>query len=132
MNDIRYGKQVLLSQTNVDEAHERLARALGEQGFGILSTIDMQATMKTKLDKDFRPYRILSACNPNLAWKGLQSEAHIGLLLPCNVVIQQLDGDVLVSVIDPLAVFAMVDNEQAREVAKEASERLSRVIEQLA
>lgn len=132
MNNIRYGFQQLLTNTTLDDARQTVLDALSTEGFGVLSEIDMSATLKKKLDVDFRPYHVLAACNPNLAWRGLQHEPHIGLLLPCNVVIQQQDDDVLVSIIDAPSVFALVDNEKAAPIGQEAGERLRRVIDKLA
>ena len=131
MNSIRYGNQKLLNDVTLDQARDQVAEALGSQGFGILSEIDMQTTLKNKLDVDLHPYRILSACNPTLAWQGIQAERNIGLLLPCNVVLQQVQDGILVSIIDPPAVFGLVDNLAGNAVAKEAGERLAQALEKL-
>ncbi len=106
--------------------------ALKQEGFGVLTEIDVQATLKKKLDVDFRPYRILGACNPPLAHRALQAEPHIGLMLPCNVVVQDAgDGKVTVSAIDPIASMASVHNDSLGEVAVQVRAKLQHVIDSL-
>lgn len=114
-----------------DEVVERVTAALKEEGFGVLTTIDVRETLKAKLGAEFRPYRILGACNPPLAHKALEAEEHIGLMLPCNVVVQQKDGGVEVSAVDPVASMAAVDNATLGEVAATVRERLRKVVEGL-
>ena len=105
---------------------------LKKAGFGILTEIDVSATFKKKLDVDFRRYTILGACNPDLAYRALGIEPQIGLLLPCNVVVQETPtGTVVVSIADPQAMFALVDRLAVAPVAAEAGERLRRVINAL-
>jgi uncharacterized protein (DUF302 family) len=112
-----------------DEALDRVTRALQEQGFGILTEIDVGATLKKKLDVDFRPYRILGACNPPFAYKALQAEDKIGTMLPCNVIVQATDdGGVEIAAIDPAASMAAVDNPALEEIAAAIGKKLSTAV----
>ncbi|MFQ6040609.1 MAG: DUF302 domain-containing protein [Candidatus Poribacteria bacterium] len=111
-------------------AVEKVTAALKEEGFGVLTTIDVKETLKKKLDVDFRKYVILGACNPPLAYKTLQAEIEIGLLLPCNVIVYEDDeGKSVVSAIDPLMMVSIVGNPALEEVAKEVSAKLRNAIE---
>lgn len=110
-----------------NEALERVTSALKEQGFGVLTEIDVKATMKQKLDVDFRPYTILGACNPPLAHRALAADLEIGLLLPCNVVVYERDGGSRVEFLDPVKALDVVGNEKLTPVAEEARERLMSV-----
>jgi len=102
------------------EAEQKIIKALKERGFGILTEIDMQATMKNKLDKDIRPYKILGACNPNFAYQAMQEEEKIGIMLPCNVtVIETEDGNIDVSIMDPEVALQVVGNQSIKPFAKE-------------
>ncbi len=115
-----------------DEAINTVTNRLKDQGFGILTEIDVQNTMKQKLDVDFRRYKILGACNPPFAHKALTAENKIGTMLPCNVIVQETDDNrVEVAAIDPIASMASVQNEQLEAIAKEVSSRLKSVIEAL-
>ena len=112
-----------------DQAVARVSEALKREGFGVLTDIDVSATLKAKLGEDFRPYRILGACNPQLAHHALQLEDKIGTMLPCNVVVQQhADGAVEVSAVDPVASMQAIQNPGLAEVAKEVQARLKRVV----
>jgi uncharacterized protein (DUF302 family) len=116
----------------LDTAVELVKAALKDQGFGILTTIDVTATMKEKLGHDFEPYVILGACNPGLAWRALQSEHEIGLLLPCNVIVHQHGDQSRVSVMDPMVMTSVSPgNDELAEVAAEAEAKLRKVVEAL-
>jgi len=116
-----------------DEAVARITDELKKEGFGILTEIDVKATLKKKLDVDVRPYRILGACNPPSAHKALQAENKIGLMLPCNVIVQELaDGSVEVAAIDPVASMQAVENPALKAIAGEVREKLSRAVSSLA
>ena len=106
----RYGMDITV-QGSIDEIRAKLETALKSQGFGILTEIDVQQTLKKKLGVDFRPYYILGACNPPLAHQSLQADPSIGLLLPCNVVIQSVEQGIRVSILDPEVMFSVVDPE---------------------
>ncbi len=128
----RYGFSARL-QLPLDQAIERAKDALKAEGFGILTTIDVRATMKEKLDADFEPYVILGACNPHLAYRALQAEHEIGLLLPCNVIVHEENGGSIVSILDPAMMVDVVpDNIELSEVATEAAAKLRRVAAALA
>jgi uncharacterized protein (DUF302 family) len=113
------------------EAIERTKAALKDQGFGVLTEIDVKKTMKEKLGVDFRPYVILGACNPPLAHRALSAELDIGLLLPCNVVVYEADGGSVVEVMDPEAALGIVGNPAVEPVSREAKERLEKAITSL-
>jgi uncharacterized protein (DUF302 family) len=129
MTETRYGLQVHLSLP-YSEALDRTAAALKQEGFGVLTTIDVTQTMKQKLDADFRPYTILGACNPPLAHKALSSDLEVGLLLPCNVIVyEDAPGTSVVSAIAPKAMLAAAGGSHALdEVAKDADVRLRRAM----
>jgi len=113
-----------------DEAIKRVTDELKKEGFGVLTEIDVKATLKKKLDADFRNYRILGACNPPLAHQALQAEPHIGLMLPCNVVVQEDEnGQTVVSAIDPVASMQTVENESLGKIAGQVGPKLQKVIE---
>ncbi len=115
-----------------DQAVARVIEALKREGFGILTDIDVKATLKAKLGEDFRPYRILGACNPGLAYRALQLEDKIGTMLPCNVIVQEhAGGHVEVSAVDPVASMRAIENPGLAEVANEVRAKLKRVVESL-
>lgn len=115
-----------------DEAIEKTTAELKEEGFGVLTEIDIKETLKKKLDVDFRNYRILGACNPPNAYKALQAEGHIGLMLPCNVIVQEHeDGKVEVSAVDPVASMQSIENKELGEVADTVRNMLKKVIDRL-
>lgn len=112
-----------------DEAIRHVTDSLAGKGFGVLTTIDVRTTLKNKLGVDFRPYTILGACNPQFAHKALQSEDKIGTMLPCNVVVQQVEvGQVEVSAVDPVASMADVDNPKLEPIASEVRDLLKQVV----
>ncbi len=114
------------------EAIDRVTDALSHEGFGVLSDIDVQATLKKKLDVDFRPYRILGACNPGFAHKALMSEDKIGTMLPCNVIVQELgDKEIEVAAVDPIASMSAVGNPALEDIALQVQAKLKSVIEGL-
>ena len=116
-----------------DDAILQTEAALKEQGFGIISRIDIQDTLKTKLDVEFRRYTILGACNPNLAYQALQIEDKVGTMLPCNVVVQQQgDGQIEVAAINPVASMQAIDNPELKQAAAVVRDKLSKVMETLA
>ncbi|MCD2203937.1 DUF302 domain-containing protein [Halobacterium sp. KA-6] len=111
---------------------ERTTNALSEEGFGVLCDIDVQQTLKKKLDEDFRQYRILGACNPPLAQQALEEELQLGTLLPCNVVVYETDdGEIGVSAVDPEVMLSVVDNPELDSIAAEVRERFERVLDEL-
>jgi len=112
-----------------DQAVARVTEALRREGFGVLTDIDVSATMKAKLGEEFRPYRILGACNPQLAHRALQLEDKIGTMLPCNVIVQQHEGGgVEVSAVDPVASMQAIKNPGLAELANEVQAKLKKVV----
>ncbi len=111
-----------------DAAVERTKGALKAEGFGVLTEIDVKETLKQKIGAEFERYLILGACNPHLAYRALQAEHDLGLLLPCNVIVHDHDGGTKVSIVDPAAMLGIVENAALKEVADEARERLQRVV----
>lgn len=130
VNTTSYGLSTQVSWPQ-DEAIERVTAALKEEGFGVLTTIDVQATLKEKLGIDSDPYVILGSCNPQLAHQALEAEREIGLLLPCNVIVHQADGNTIVAAMDPQAALSLTGNAEIEPVAREAKERLERVLNRL-
>jgi len=124
-----YGFNRSFSGLSLEQAKERIVESLKKEGFGILTEIDVKATMKKKLDVDVRPYVILGACNPALAHKALKAEPAIGLLLPCNVVVAETDDGAEVAIAKPEQMFKIVDNPGVRPLAKEVTEKLVRALE---
>ena len=129
MTATRYGFGTTLRDVPFEDVVRRVTDALKNEGFGVLTEIDVRETLRKKLDVEFRPYVILGACNPSLAKRALEAEPGIGLLLPCNVVVErQGEGRVHVAIADPKAMFTLVDNAAVVDVANEAEERLRRVV----
>jgi len=128
---MKYYFEKTLSNIGFDIAIERVTEALKAEGFGILTEIDVKATMKKKLDEDFRPYKILGACNPPYAFKALQAEDRIGAMLPCNVIVQQKGENIEVAAVDPLASMQAIENQDLGEIALEIQAKLRKVIDNL-
>ena len=119
-------------QRTFEEAIEQVTEALKTEGFGVLTEIDVKATLKKKLDVDFHKYRILGACNPPFAHKALQAEDKIGLMLPCNVIVQETDeGSIEVAAIDPIASMQAIDNPKLIDIAKQVQQKMKNVIAKL-
>lgn len=115
-----------------EDAINKVTEELKKEGFGILTEIDVKETLKKKIDVDFRKYKILGACNPPLAYKALSEEENIGLMLPCNVIVQETsDGSVRVSAINPMVAMQTVGNENLNSIAGEVSGKLKKVIDNL-
>lgn len=116
-------------QLDFETVQQRVVEALKTEGFGVLTEINVKDTLKKKIDVDFRPYKILGACNPSLAYRALTAAPDVGLLLPCNVTIAQMDdGRVQVAIVDPLTMMNIIHNEGLTTIAQETRERLNRVL----
>ena len=124
---MQYGMSKTVGLT-YEQAVEKVTAELKKEGFGVLTTIDVKETLKAKLNVEFPRYVILGACNPPFAHKALQAEEHIGLLLPCNVIVYEKAGTTVVAAFDPMVMTAVVDNPGMQPIAKEVRERLDRVI----
>ena len=131
MKQTNYGFSKVVN-LGYEEAIEKVTEELKKEGFGILTEIDVKETLKKKLDVDFKPYKILGACNPPFAYKALQAEEQIGLILPCNVIIYVNDkSETVVAAIDPIASMQSVKNDKLGEVAETIQGKLKKVIEKL-
>ena len=117
--------------TTFDEAVERTVAALKQHGFGVLTRIDVKNTLKEKIGAEFRPYVILGACNPQLAHQALQAEDKIGTMLPCNVIVQDLDGKAEVAAVDPVASMQAIDNPALAAIATKVRDELKAVVQSL-
>lgn len=125
-----YSSKIL--HTGFDSAIEKVTEELKKEGFGILSEIDVQATLKKKLDVDFKKYKILGACNPPFAYKALQAEDKIGTMLPCNIIVIEQEPDKIeVAAVDPMASMQAITNEDLHDVAIEVRDKLNTVISRL-
>jgi len=128
MKKSNYGFSKIVN-LSFEQALKKVKEELANEGFGVLTEIDVKATFKKKLDVDFRPYQILGACNPPNALKALQAEEQVGLLLPCNVIVYiNAKGQTIVAAIDPVAAMQMVENQALTEVAKGIQQKLKNVI----
>ncbi len=121
----------LVSSGDMAEVEERVRKALANHGFGVLTEIDVKATMKKKIDKDMPGYKILGACNPNMAWQAINMEPNVGTMLPCNVILREVEGGIEVSAIDPEASMAAIDNPKLKEVAGQVREMLEDVVAEI-
>ena len=118
----------LITGADIDAVDARARAALAEHGFGVLTEIDVKATMKKKLDLDMPPYRILGACNPKMAHQAIGLEPRVGAMLPCNVILRELDGGIEVSAIDPVASMQAIENPQLTRVAGQVRDMLAGVV----
>ncbi|KAA9010007.1 DUF302 domain-containing protein [Histidinibacterium aquaticum] len=124
-----YTHNRLLEGASIEEADRRVREALKSEGFGVLTEIDVKATMKKKIDAGMDDYLILGACNPEMAYKAIGIEPRIGAMLPCNVILRRVDNGTEVSAVDPVASMSSVENDQLHEVAKGVREMLVRAVE---
>lgn len=127
----KYGFRIP-TKLSFEEAIAAVTEALKQEGFGVLTEIDVQSTLKKKLNVDFKRYLILGACNPQLAHQALQIDEEIGLLLPCNVIVFEGEPGTIISIVDPLAMLGVVPGEALNPVADEARRRLERVVQAMA
>lgn len=129
---MNYYFSTTLKNSSFEDAKEKITVALKKEGFGVLTNINIKETLKKKIDVDFRPYEILGACNPHFAHKALLAEDKIGLMLPCNVIIEEANnGDIIISAVDPIASMGAVENNNLGEIANEVQQKLKRVIDNL-
>lgn len=124
-----YTMNRVIKDAGFEAVDERTRQALGDHGFGVLTEIDVQATMKKKLDKDMAAYRILGACNPAMAWEAIGLEPRVGAMLPCNVILRDVGNGIEVSAIDPVLSMSGIENPELMEVAGQVRDRLSVVVE---
>lgn len=121
----------MLPESDLGAAEKRVKAALKEAGFGVLTEIDVKSTLKEKIGADFRPYKILGACNPELAHKALNAEDKIGTMLPCNVILQQVDGGIEAAAVNPVASMQAVENAGLADIAETVRDRLRTMIDTL-
>ena len=118
----------IIPDASFEDVDARTRAALANGGFGVLTEIDVKATMKKKIDKDMDDYRILGACNPNMAWEAIGMETKVGAMLPCNVILRSVDGGVEVSAVDPVSSMAGIPNDDLKDVAGQVRQMLSDVV----
>jgi uncharacterized protein (DUF302 family) len=118
----------LIKDADIDAVDTRVRAALTDKGFGVLTEIDVKTTMKKKIDVDMEPYRILGACNPKMAYHAIGIEPRVGAMLPCNVILRQVDGGVEVSAINPVASMQAIDNDELKSVAGEVRDLLAEAV----
>lgn len=128
---LQYTIDRMFPDASFDDIDTRTRSALAKMGFGVLTEIDVKATMKKKIDKDMDGYRILGACNPNMAWQAIAMEPRVGAMLPCNVILREVKGGVEVSAIDPSASMAGIDNDELKSVASQVRELLETVVSEI-
>ncbi|WP_324751996.1 DUF302 domain-containing protein [Roseovarius sp. Pro17] len=119
----------ILTNVDIDDAEMRIRDALAKNGFGILTEIDVKATMKKKIGAEMEPYRILGACNPEMAHKAIEIEPRVGAMLPCNVILRKVDGGTEISAIDPVASMQAIDNDQMHKVAGEVRDMMRAAVD---
>ncbi|KXS50869.1 MAG: hypothetical protein AWU57_4748 [Marinobacter sp. T13-3] len=119
----------IIKDADFEEVDKRTREALADHGFGVLTEIDVKATMKKKLDKDMSAYRILGACNPGMAWEAIGVEPRVGAMLPCNVILREVPEGVEVSAVDPVASMSAIDNAELKQVAGKVRDMLSEVVQ---
>lgn len=128
---MKYYHSTVLKNKSFDQAIDLITESLKEEGFGILTEIDIKETMKKKMNVDFRPYKILGACNPPFAYKALLAEDKIGAMLPCNVIVQELDEGIEIAAVDPVASMQAVGNDSLSEIADEVRNKLKKAVDNL-
>ncbi|NCF37376.1 MAG: DUF302 domain-containing protein [Gammaproteobacteria bacterium] len=121
----------VIDSADFEEVDRRTRAALANHGFGVLTEIDVKETMKKKIDVDMDPYRILGACNPNMAHQAIGMEPKIGAMLPCNVILREVEGGIQVSAIDPLASMQAIDNDDLKAVAGQVRDMLDEVVQEI-
>lgn len=121
----------VIDSADFEEVDRRTRAALANHGFGVLTEIDVKATMKKKIDVDMDPYRILGACNPNMAHQAIGMEPKIGAMLPCNVILREVEGGIQVSAIDPLASMQAIENDDLKAVAGQVRDMLDEVVQEI-
>jgi uncharacterized protein (DUF302 family) len=119
----------LITGSDLDTVEARTREALAAHGFGVLTEIDVKAVMKTKLERDMPGYRILGACNPKLAWHAIEIEPRVGAMLPCNVILREVEDGIEISAVDPVASMEAIDNRALHEVAGEVRDLLAKAVE---
>lgn len=128
---MKYYHSTVLKNKSFDQAIDLITESLKEEGFGILTEIDIKETMKKKMNVDFRPYKILGTCNPPFAYKALLAEDKIGAMLPCNVIVQELDEGIEIAAVDPVASMQAVGNDSLSEIADEVRNKLKKAVDNL-
>jgi len=122
----------VIENTSFDDVYSKTVEELKKEGFGIITEIDMKATFKKKLDVDYKPYKILGACNPNFAYEALQFQSKVGVFLPCNVIIEEgSNGNIEVSAVDPIASMMAVESEELSKMAGEVKSKLTTAIKSI-
>ncbi|PHQ27332.1 hypothetical protein CLH62_07110 [Marinobacter guineae] len=119
----------IIEDADFEDVDKRARQALTDHGFGVLTEIDVKATMKKKLDKDMPAYRILGACNPGMAWEAIGVEPRVGAMLPCNVILREVSEGVEVSAVDPVVSMSAIDNDELKQVAGKVRDMLSEVVQ---
>lgn len=118
-----------ITDASIDDVDARVRKALGERGFGVLTEIDVKATLKAKIGAEVDDYRILGACSPSMAYKAIQVEPRVGAMLPCNVILRAVEGGVEISAIDPVASMQAIENDDLHEIAAEVRQMLVEAVE---